>query len=94
MEQTALLIKVEKLSQKKLEEMSVTSWPVWECGVSEFDWTYEEEEVCQILQGSVEVITEWQNVEIKPGDFVTFPKGLNCFWKVLEPVKKHYSFNK
>jgi hypothetical protein len=28
--------------------------------------------------------------EFAAGDFVTFPKGMSCRWKVLEPVRKHY----
>ncbi|RKX55019.1 MAG: cupin, partial [Thermotoga sp.] len=24
------------------------------------------------------------------GDFVTFPKGMKCTWKVLKPIKKKY----
>jgi uncharacterized cupin superfamily protein len=28
--------------------------------------------------------------EFSRGDLITFPTGLTCTWKVLEPVEKHY----
>jgi uncharacterized cupin superfamily protein len=40
----------------------------------------------------VEVTTEdGKKYVIEKGDLVTFPKGLRCRWKVLEPVRKHYN---
>ena len=36
---------------------------------------------------------EFNTIHISSGDFVVFPKGLKCRWKVLSPVKKHYDFN-
>jgi uncharacterized cupin superfamily protein len=33
-----------------------------------------------------------KKVEIGKGDFVTFPKGLDCVWDVKEPIRKHYTF--
>jgi uncharacterized cupin superfamily protein len=31
-------------------------------------------------------------VEVGAGDLVTFPRGMSCTWKVVEPVRKHYNF--
>ena len=31
-------------------------------------------------------------LKIGKGDLVTFPKGMQCTWKVIMPVKKHYRF--
>ncbi|HDG61680.1 MAG TPA: cupin, partial [Thermotoga sp.] len=31
-------IKVERPDEKKLEELGVKNWPIWEKEVSEFDW--------------------------------------------------------
>lgn len=71
----------------------VYSWPMWTKEVSEFDWQYDATEDCLLLQGVVEVTTaKGFTVTIHAGDFVTFPQGLSCRWKVLEPVKKHYRF--
>ncbi len=83
---------VKKPSQEELNELGVNSWPTWTCPVSEFDWTYDEQETCYFYEGKVIVETPNGNVEIGKGDLVTFPKGLRCRWKVLEPVRKVYSF--
>ena len=83
-------IKVEQPSDDRLEELEVESWPIWEKEVSEFDWYYDEKEVCYLLEGEVEVETEEGTVSFGEGDMVTFPQGLECVWKVKEDVKKHY----
>ena len=69
-----------------------SSWPIWSCEISEFDWKYDDEEHCFIIDGSVTVKTADEIVEINAGDYVVFPKNLQCTWKVHEPIKKHYSF--
>ncbi len=86
-------IKIEKPDEKKLEELNVKSWPIWEKEPSTFPWEYTETETCYILEGRVKVKTEdGEEVEIKKGDLVTFPKGLKCTWNVIEKIKKHYNF--
>ena len=30
-------------------------------------------------------------VELREGDFVSFPKGLSCIWDIKESVKEHYN---
>ncbi len=86
-------IKVEKPDREKLNSLNVTDWPVWEKEVSEFDWYYDSNEECYLLEGKVVVKTEnGEEVEFGKGDFVTFPKGLSCKWYVKEPVRKHYTF--
>ncbi len=35
----------------KLDVLYVDDWPVWEKGVSEFDWTYDKKETCYIVEG-------------------------------------------
>ena len=70
----------------------VESWPTWECEASTFPWTYEEGEEAYITEGECVVTpTSGEPVEIKKGDFVTFPKGMSCVWDVKEPMKKHYN---
>ena len=85
-------IKVEKSDKEKLAQLDVYSWPVWECEPSVFDWHYDQEEVCYILEGDITVKTATEEVHICPGDYVTFPKGLDCQWSVKKPVRKHYNF--
>ncbi len=80
-------------SPERLAEMGVESWPVWTKEVSEFPWTYDEDETCYFLEGEVEVApTQGPPVRVAKGDLVTFPAGLQCTWKVLQPVRKRYRF--
>lgn len=84
-------IEVKKeIDEKELEK--IKKWPTWECDISEFDWFYDERESCYFIEGEVIVKTDTENVKIEKGDFVVFPKGLSCRWKVIKPVKKHYNF--
>jgi uncharacterized cupin superfamily protein len=86
-------ISVKKPTNKDLESMGVSSWPIWEKEISRFDWHYDSIEECYLLEGKVVVRTEDGNqVEFGKGDFVTFPKGMSCHWDIKVPVKKHYNF--
>ena len=85
-------IKIEKPDQEKLDSLGVKRWSPWECGASTFDWEYDSDEVCYILEGKVKVKTPEEEVEINKGDLVTFPKGLKCTWNVLNKIRKVYSF--
>ena len=87
-----LKIEVKKLSEKELKDLNVFSWPIWEKEESEFDWSYDEKESCYILEGDVEITSGNEKTFFKKGDFVVFPKGLNCIWKINKAVKKHYKF--
>ena len=86
-------IEISDISKKGLTEMDVFSWPIWSCEVSEFDWEYDQQESCLLLEGEVEVSSDIETVKFGGGDFVVFPKGLKCRWKVTSPVRKHYSFD-
>lgn len=86
-------IKVEKASNKKVEQLDVKSWPIWTKEVSEFPWYYDEKETCLILEGQVFVTPEGgEPVEINAGDFVEFPQGMRCRWKITRDIRKHYHF--
>ncbi|MFH1578216.1 MAG: cupin domain-containing protein [Candidatus Omnitrophota bacterium] len=86
-------IRVEKVERDALKERGVFSWPIWEKGVSRFDWHYDQTEVCFLLEGKVVVKAEDGNqVTFGKGDLVTFPQGLSCVWDIKEPVRKHYNF--
>ena len=85
-------IEIIKLSGSKITEKNILQWPIWTCEVSEFDWEYSDEEACLLLEGEVEVSSEFETVRFSAGDYVVFPKGLKCRWKVAKPVRKHYSF--
>ena len=85
-------IKIEKPDKEKLDLLGVDNWNPWECDVSSFDWSYDTDEVCYILDGKVKIKTPEEEVEINKGDLVTFPKGLKCTWNVLQKIKKVYTF--
>jgi uncharacterized cupin superfamily protein len=86
-------ITVKKPSQDELKKLGVSSWPIWEKGVSRFDWHYDSTEECYLLDGRVVVETkDGARVEFGKGDFVTFPQGLSCVWDIKAPVRKHYNF--
>ena len=83
---------VKKLSEDEIRQKGIYSWPIWTSEISEFPWEYSQQESCYLLEGEVEVITDTETVKIGKGDYVVFPEGLECRWKVLKPVRKHYSF--
>ena len=74
------------------ERAAMERMPTWSCGVSEFDWYYDSEETCLLLEGEVTVSHDGSSVSFGAGDYVVFPQGLACVWKVTKPVKKHYVF--
>ena len=84
---------IEKPNQKKLDILDVYNWSIWSCEKSVFDWEYNDNEVCFLLEGEVEVKTEDGKVfNFAKGDMVSFPKGLKCIWNVKKAVRKHYKF--
>ncbi len=85
-------VEVRKPSPEELKSLGVLNWPTWGCEVSTFDWNYTDRETCYLLEGRVTVEAGGQSVSFGQGDFVVFPKGLKCVWKVSEPVRKHYRF--
>lgn len=90
--QTDTRIKIERPSEEKLKAMGVKGWPIWTKEASTFDWEYDEQETCYFLEGEVTVKTDQGSVSLRPGDLVTFPKGLTCSWHVAKPVRKYYRF--
>ncbi len=76
----------------KLDVLYVDDWPVWTKEVSEFDWQYDSNETCYIVEGKAIVTPEnGEPVTIESGDMVNFPKGMKCVWKIIEPIEKHYT---
>jgi len=87
-------IKVEhQPTQEHLSQLGVFNWPTWSKEVSEFPWTYDEQEICYFLEGDVVVTPDGgEPVSIGKGDLVTFPTGMSCTWKINSDVRKHYQF--
>ena len=95
------LLKIEKPSSAELKKLkipksprSVGPWSVWQCEPSTFDWLYPDTEIAFIYKGKVKIKTSKEDVEIGPGDLVTFPKGLTCRWEVVEEICKVYRFER
>jgi uncharacterized cupin superfamily protein len=81
-------------SEERLDELGVQDWPIWAKEPSEFPGSYDATETCYVLEGRVVVTPDGgEPVEIQPGDLVTFPVGMSCTWKVVEPIRKHYNFS-
>ena len=75
-----------------LKSLGVSCWPIWEHDTAVFPWTYDELEVCYLLEGEVLVTLEdGSQVRFERGDLVTFPAGLSCTWNILRKVKKHFT---
>lgn len=84
-------IEVRKPTEEEKQEMESCS--IWEKEASEFPWQYDEKETCLLIKGKVEVtIEDGEKVKFGAGDYVVFPKGLKCKWKITKPVKKYYKF--
>ena len=92
-------IEVRRLTPQQRQELKIPEtaeqqggWSVWECAPSEFDWHYDQQEQAYVYAGQVTVTTADQEVQISPGDFVTFPAGLDCHWEVQQKIVKVYQF--
>lgn len=88
---------VEKMIVRKPsgnERSQALVWSTWSKEVSEFPWEYSEKETCLVIAGSATVVSEdgSDEVSFSEGDYVIFPAGLKCTWKINEEIKKHYKF--
>lgn len=88
---------VEQLSAEQFKSLNLPEkpmthgpWNLWECGPSAFSWHYDHAEKAYFYEGKVNVITPKEEVAIRKGDFVIFPKGLSCRWEVHQKVRKVY----
>ena len=88
-------ILVEKnVSSMKMEVMGVFEWAIWEKEISEFPWEYKMTESCYLVEGEAIVTPEGgEPVHIERGDYVIFPKGMKCTWKIIDAVEKHYNLS-
>ena len=86
-------IKITRPSAKEAEKLGIDKWEKWSSPPTAFDWEYPEEETAYVFEGRVKVKTEWEEVEIKAGDLVVFPKGLKCRWEVHQTIRKVYRFS-
>jgi uncharacterized protein len=83
-------IEIRKPTNNEIE--TAKTWPIWEKGISKFDYSYNSDEKCYILEGKADIIIDNKTHSFKKGDFVIFHKGLECVWIIREKIKKHYNF--
>ena len=88
-------IKIDKNpSQKTLDQLGISNWPIWEKEESSFPWTYDSAETCYVLEGDVIITPDGgESVQIGKGDLVTFPAGMSCTWEIRQAIKKHFNFD-
>ena len=80
--------------ESTVEDLGIKNWPIWDCEVSCFEWTYEDKEICLLLVGEVTVTPDGgEPVKCCEGDLVVFPAGMKCMWDVHKAVRKHYRFS-
>ncbi|WP_101696894.1 cupin domain-containing protein [Clostridium minihomine] len=72
------------------EKVYMMREPIWESGVAEFNWHYPSAETCYIIEGQATVEYAGGKASFGTGDLVTFPKGMDCVWKVTIPMRKHF----
>jgi uncharacterized cupin superfamily protein len=84
-------MKVKKPSQEEISQS--VSWDTWSKETSVFPWFYDDKETCYILEGSATVTDkEGNSVSFSKGDWVEFEEGLECTWKIEQPIRKKYKF--
>ena len=82
---------ISPCSASLIIQYGIKSWPIWECEPSRFQWSYDEKEICLIIEGQAIISTQRdETYVIKAGDLVQFPAGLYCEWEVTKSIKKHY----
>jgi uncharacterized protein len=87
-----LKIITKQMNLEEAKKLGIDSWDKWECEPSEFEWEYPETETAYVFEGNIIVTTEYETVTIKGNMLVTFPAGLKCSWKVIETIRKVYTF--
>ena len=64
---------------------------IWECSPGTFDWDYDADETCTILQGEASVkVRGGQTVRFRAGDIVHFRKGMRTRWTVRKKILKTF----
>ncbi len=93
-------IRIERLTPERRRALNIpdapspgNGWRVWECPPSEFDWFYDRTEWAYLYEGRVKLKTSAGEYAVSAGDYVCFPAGLACIWKVEKKILKVYKFD-
>lgn len=86
-----MTIEIRKPSEE--EKKMAEGWPTWSKEPSEFYWVYDNQERCLILRGKAEVtVDDDKKFNFGAGDWVVFPQGMECKWRIIEEIEKKYKF--
>lgn len=85
-------VQVYRLSGDERDRRGVQAWDVWEKDASESEWSYTVEEHCFVERGSARIIHHGATLDVREGDYVVFPVGMTCTWKVPGPLTVRYAF--
>ena len=78
---------------RTVNELGIKNWPIWTCEASSFDWTYDDQETCLLIEGEVTVTPAGEEpMKFGAGELLVFPAGMNCQWDFHKAVRKHYRF--
>jgi len=83
-------IEIDRPDLDELEEMGVESWPVWEHDEEKLELFYDKTEMSYIIKGEATIVTEFETLTVKPGDFITIPAGSECIWDIDIAISKYY----
>ena len=87
-----MLIRIrEKIEESEIEKIGCRNWGTWSKEVSEFPWSYNDNEECLIIEGSATVEADGKSYTFTAGDYVQFKKGFKCTWKVTQPIRKYFN---
>ena len=56
-------IEIQKPDKEEIEKRGISSWPIWEKAVSQFDWYYDSVEECYLLEGKVDGLVKSPKTE-------------------------------
>jgi len=83
------MITIRKPTEQEIKEAQ--TWDIWTKEPSVFFYTYNEKEVCYIIEGEASVTyNDGKVVKFGQGDWAIFEKGLKCTWKITKTIRKHY----
>lgn len=94
---TVKVIAKGSIDHKLIEGLRINDWPIWFSNSiwpvtnKPYPYLYTRTELVYFLEGEVRVKPKGgEPVTIKAGDYAVLPKGLDCTWTIVRPVKKHY----